>query len=156
MRKIFLVVSWLLISTSGIGQIREIPVYTLPDIAVASMDQLGPVIYFNPLVCEEAGPLVTAFFQAHEYGHHNLGHITGILTGNPYLQSWLSLHMENDADAYSVRFWVNQGRKDILQASANYLWHANNNGDRTHSPSRVRATNIVNYYRALTNSPLFD
>lgn len=55
--------------------IREIPVVNLPDIAVASIDQHGPVIYYNPILAEMVGPWVTEFFRAHEVFHHRLGHL---------------------------------------------------------------------------------
>lgn len=55
--------------------IREIPVFNLPDIAIASMDENGPVIYINPILADTVGPWVTEFFRAHEFFHHRLGHL---------------------------------------------------------------------------------
>lgn len=69
--------------------IREIPVPTLNDIATASFDQYGPVIYYNPYVVNQVRPLVSAFFEAHEYGHYFLVHVTAKLynPNNPYVQA---------------------------------------------------------------------
>ena len=137
--------------------IREIPIPTLPDIAIASLDAIGPVIYYNPLGCQQAGQYATAFFMAHEYGHHALGHILQRVfnSNNPYVQEWLNENMENEADAYAVRYWINKGNKLVIQAGANFMWNINNNGDGTHPPSRVRANNYANLYLQITGTPLF-
>lgn len=138
-------------------QIIEISVPTLPDIAIASFNQMGPVIYYNPYGMQQAGPLTAAFIMAHEYGHHNLGHIVQRLwnANNPYVQTWLNLNMENDADAYAVRYWISQGNKAVIQAAVNSMWASNNNGDQTHPPSQVRANNIANLFFQLTGTTLF-
>ena len=137
--------------------IREIPVPTLPDIAIASYDQWGPVIYYNPIVVQQVGPLVTAFFHAHEYGHHNLGHIAAKVFNpdNPYLQQWLTLNAENAADAYAVQYHVQFGNKAVLQATYNRFVYFPNPGDLTHPPSVTRALNIANIYFQLTGTTLF-
>lgn len=137
--------------------IREIPVYTLNDIASASYDNYGPVIYFNPTVCQQVGQLTTLFFKAHEYGHHELGHVVQKLwnANNPYVQQWLSRNMENDADAYAVRYWVGQNNIQVIQGWVNTMWQINNMGDNAHLPSQVRATNVVQYYFQFTGYKLF-
>ncbi|WP_340074212.1 hypothetical protein [Leptobacterium sp. I13] len=137
--------------------IREIPVPTLNDIAIASFDGYGPVIYYNPNITNQVGPLVTAFFHAHEYGHHNLGHVTAqiINKNNPYVQIWLNSTAENAADAYAVRYHVQRGNKGVLQATYRRFVNFPNNGDATHPPSTVRANNIANLYYQLTGASLF-
>ncbi|MCV9930377.1 hypothetical protein OIU83_22145 [Flavobacterium sp. LS1R49] len=137
--------------------IREIPSYSLNDIACASFDNYGPVIYFNPTICQQAGELTTLFFKAHEYGHHNLGHVIQKIwnSQNPYVQQWLDITMENEADAYAVRYWVTQNNITIIQAWVNTMWMYNNIGDSTHLPSKVRAENVVQYYYQLTGLRLF-
>lgn len=137
--------------------IREIAIRNLPDIAIASYDSSGPVIYYNPDVCQQAGLLATAFFQAHEYGHHNLGHVIQHLlnSNNLYLQGWLNRNAENAADEFAVRYWINQGNKEIIQAGANMMFAVNNPGDQTHLPSRIRATQIASLYLQITGTYLF-
>lgn len=157
-KQIFILLIFTVFSIAVKAQtIREIPVYTLNDIACASYDNYGPVIYFNPNICQQAGQLATLFFKAHEYGHHNLGHIIQRLwnANNPYVQEWLNKNMESDADAYAVRFWVEQNNIQVIQAWVNAMWTINNMGDNTHLPSQIRATNVVQYYFQITGYKLF-
>lgn len=97
--------------------IVEIPVPGLNDIAVASFDLLGPVIYF----AQHVGPVVSAFFQAREYGHHSLGHVKSKLfnANNPYVQICLTQNTENAADKYSIEYHVQLGNRTVLQAAYN-------------------------------------
>lgn len=138
--------------------IRTIAIPTLPDIAIASLDQYGAVIYFNPASCNQVGQLATAFFMAHEYGHHYLGHVINRVqyANNPYVQQWLTLTAENDADAYAVRYWVQQGNYDVIRSGVTVMWNFNNAGDQTHPPSRERANNMAILFTQLTGQPLFN
>lgn len=53
-------------------QVPEIPSPNLPDIAMVV--GVPPVIYYNPIICNQVGPRVCGFFRTHEYGHVVLGH----------------------------------------------------------------------------------
>lgn len=158
-RNTFLIIILILFSICQIkGQsIREIPSYSLNDIAIASFDNYGPIIYYNPTICQEAGFLATMFFKAHEYGHHNLGHVIQRIwnANNPYVQEWLNLNVENEADRYAVRYWVSQNNVEVIRGWANVMWIYNNMGDKTHLPSRVRVDSVSKYYFELTNMKLF-
>jgi hypothetical protein len=156
MKKTLKVILFLVSFSSNSQIIREIPINNLPDIAIASYDNIGPVIYFNPYICQQVGVLTTNFFKAHEYGHHNLGHVYQSLTNrNPYVQGWLSQNGENQADEYALRYWIGQGNIAVIQAAVNSMWNDNNSGDRTHPPSRVRANNIATLYYQFTGQQLF-
>lgn len=138
-------------------EIRVIPNVNLPDIAIATYDMNGPVIYINPITMNKVGRETEAFFMAHEYGHHFLGHIINrLFNGNDtYMQVWLDLNMENEADRYAVDYWVDKDEIDVIRAWVNTMWAINNPGDRTHEPSRNRANNVVQYYFEITGAELF-
>lgn len=121
--------------------IREISVTGFNDIVIASFDQMGPIIYYNPQITQQVDPLVSEFFHSHEYGHHNLGHVTAqpYNANNPYVQQWLTLNVENAADAYSVRYHIQNGNTAVLQATYSLFVNSPNNGPRTHPPTVIRA-----------------
>ena len=84
--------------------IREIPVADLPDIAIASFDEHGPVIYYNPSLARRVGPWVTEFFREHELGHHKLGHLQReSFSATPFNRAWLRQAYEREADCYAAQ-----------------------------------------------------
>jgi hypothetical protein len=87
--------------------VREIPLAGLEDVAVATADDFGPVIYYNPQYVQMMGPELTTFFRAHEYGHIYLGHLE-LLQGG--LNAWRLLgdrrELELAADGYAVEVLV--------------------------------------------------
>ncbi|HSB53703.1 MAG TPA: hypothetical protein VLD58_05080 [Gemmatimonadales bacterium] len=54
--------------------VREIESDSIRDIAVAAVDADRPVVYYNPVMANRYGPLLTRFFLAHEYGHIQYHH----------------------------------------------------------------------------------
>jgi len=56
-------------------QIREFPMYHLKDASIATYDQFGPVIYYNPQILRTLGPQISEFVRAHEHAHHFLQHM---------------------------------------------------------------------------------
>ncbi len=84
-------------------RIREIPVPNLPDIAIASFDALGPVIYYNPYLVRLHGPNFAMFTRAHEYGHHYLQHAQKrMFVKNPYIIFQYMRSQEIEADLFAV------------------------------------------------------
>lgn len=65
----------LLVAAATVGAVPEIPDARINDIAITTMLNGQVVIVWNPIVCQQIGPLVCGFFRAHEYGHVNLGHV---------------------------------------------------------------------------------
>jgi hypothetical protein len=63
------------ISTQDASAIEEIPDPSLPDIAaVQYRPGNGPVIVYNPYLCQQAGRELCEFYRYHEYGHIALRH----------------------------------------------------------------------------------
>ena len=84
--------------------IREIPLIGLSDLAIASYDNYGPVIYFNPELARQLGPWLTEFFRAHELGHHKLGHLQRErFAATPFNRAWLRQSYEREADCYAAQ-----------------------------------------------------
>lgn len=89
----------------------------LHDVAVASWDQGGPVIYVNPAAMNAAGH-AARFFMQHELAHHGLGHVVSMVMGDPRTQNaWLRQGMELAADCAAARRLATQGDWQALQSA---------------------------------------
>lgn len=147
MRKIiFLLFASLLLAHAALGQqyplsgIREFPA-PISDIAMASYDQYGPVIYYNPQIVQHAGPAPSAFIRAHEYGHHRLGHLQrSMFVQNPYEHVMLARQAEIEADRFATEYWLREN-PEVIRITLQFLRspHTGNIGDGTHLPTPVRA-----------------
>lgn len=63
------------LSMPASGQVPEIANPQLPDIAMVTRLPNGqPVIVYNPILCQQAGPLLCGFYRTHEYCHIRLDH----------------------------------------------------------------------------------
>jgi hypothetical protein len=132
----------LLFPLSLFSQIREIPRTDIQDIAISSFDEFGPVIYYNPNICNQVGPLVTAFFKAHEYGHHNLKHIQREqFETNPYNRVWVRREYEKEADCWATRNVSQQVRNATIQFFAQFQ---NNRPSWLHPTGYERVNVILN------------
>jgi hypothetical protein len=122
--------------------VREVPDPTLPDIAFASADSAGFVIYYNPRTAAKVGPLVAAFFRAHEYAHIYLGHVTRLtFARDRYSRLWMSREGEIEADEYATRYFARHD-PSVVEATIEWLSEVPNPGDSTHLPGPVRARKI--------------
>ena len=82
-------------SNNANGQVPEIANPNLPDIAMVTLDGFGnPVIVYNPILCQRAGPALCEFYRVHEYGHIALGHA--------FVQSW-PWRREAEADCWAAQ-----------------------------------------------------
>ncbi|GAA4302984.1 hypothetical protein [Nibribacter koreensis] len=97
---------------------------SLKDIArVAHSDSLKTVVIeYNPELALKVGPFVTAYYQAHEYGHFHRGHMNkGKLKKENHLTiAQLNTIMEIAADKYAIETLYPQD-KTILLAMLDYL-----------------------------------
>ena len=76
-RTIAFVVTLLLpvLPAEALQKVKELAVPTLPDIAMVRVMPGGEhVIYYNPILCREAGPALCEFYRYHEYAHIELRH----------------------------------------------------------------------------------
>ncbi len=160
--KISFAITGVLYSVVVSAQVPELPNPNLQDIAMATwysgpLPQFGmpmyngPIIIYNPNVTAQAGPLLTAFFHAHEYCHINLNHIQQTyFLSNPYNKSWLSQNLELQADACATEYLLSQG--NILSVRSAVQWFYGNGPVQlapSHPPGQARAMNIVNVANSL-------
>jgi hypothetical protein len=99
----------------------ELAVDTLRDVAMTIHDSAGFVILYNPRIQERLGPLLSAFFMAHERGHVALGHRLPVLSGTTGARGIALLRAEElEADCYAARTLAGD-RPDILSAAIGYF-----------------------------------
>lgn len=96
-------------NVNAVGNIAEIPNPNLPDIAMVTVDGYGnPVILFNPMLCQQAGPELCEFYRWHEYGH--------IMMGHTIIQKWPQIK-ELEADCWAAK----NAPQYALQAAYNWF-----------------------------------
>jgi len=123
--------------------VREIAVPNLPDIAIASMDAQGPVIFVIPNVAMQTNHDFVTFSRAHEYGHIYLRHIrASFYTSNRYSQAWPQRTKENDADCIAARELINAEPQAVYTAISLFSAEGNGRADALHPTGSERAANI--------------
>ena len=101
---------------------REIPAPALNEIAIASADQYGFVIFYEPDLLARIGPSLSTFFLKHEYAHVCLGHVRHeMVTVDPYNRSWLSDAQELQADCLAAKTLQAQGNTKAILAAIEYF-----------------------------------
>lgn len=122
--------------------VREIPADTLRDIATARFVQGRPVIYYNPALLREAGPALSAFFMAHEYGHVRRGDEGAALARGEGVAE-VRRKLELDADCYAVRYLAEEHREAVLAALRFFTHMGNFTFDTFHPTGSQRAAKIL-------------
>ena len=116
--------------------IIEIPDNDLPDLAiVSSVDGVGAVIYFNPLLCTEAGAELCQFFRMHEYGHIAMGHLSSTDADQQERQ-----REEAEADR-----WAAQNATSYAVRAAYRFFRAGGGETSMHGAGKDRAARIALY-----------
>lgn len=118
-----------LFSGRASSQVPEIANPNLPDIAMVTIDGYGnPVIIYNPILCQQAGPALCGFYRTHEYGHVVLGHTIR--------QTW-PWQKEAEADCWAAG---NASEDEVLAA---YQWFSSGGGaSPMHGSSWQRAARL--------------
>lgn len=140
---------------SACGNVPEVPVPQLNDIAIATWSGLhpattlpgyfGPIILYNPIMAQRLPYELNQFFQAHEYGHVCLDHIADYMFNqNPYNAAWRSQARELEADAFATETMIDRSNLRAVELAILYF---SGQGPfqlvPTHPPGQVRARNIA-------------
>lgn len=158
---LFTIASWFQAPFAS-AQVPEIPNPSLQDIAMVTwhsgpLPQFGlpmyngPVIIYNPMVTSQVGPVLTAFFQAHEYCHITLDHIQQqYFLSNPFNRAWLSQALELEADTGATQSLLSQGNTMSVRMAVQWF-HGQGPIQLvpSHPPGQARAMNILNTARNL-------
>ena len=114
------------------------PANRIHDVARATRDAFGPVVYYDPNVISSMPRPVALFVFAHECGHHALGQIINYNLGVPPVP----FVDEQAADCYGINQLVTNsliGEADIDLIQRSF---SRNGGDATHLPGPIRALNL--------------
>ncbi len=123
--------------------LRQIPLDTLRDVAIATFEHGRPVIYYNPRLLQQFGPQLTTFFFAHEYGHIYYGH-----TGAALLQAHgeltaLRQQQELEADCYATAILADDDRAAVEAALRFFTRLGPYRYDAYHPTGSQRAAKIL-------------
>lgn len=136
--------AYLLITTAvsvDAAQIREVPTLYLQDVSIATYDQFGPVIYYNPLALQRLGPQISQFVRAHEYAHHILHHIhRGKISGQQTDVSEMRQSFELEADCYAAK---KVSRSIAMAAADNFSLTQGLNRSDAHHPSGSKRATVI-------------
>ena len=94
--------------------VLEVADESLPDVAMAAVDQPEAIIYYNPRLFHRYGPLLSEFFLAHEYGHLYHHHTLVRPTAEPEAAKNAALReQELEADCYAARVLGERNRPAV-------------------------------------------
>lgn len=118
------------LSQPAAAQVQEIANPQLQDIAMVTVLPNGqPVIFYNPIICQQMGSALCGFYRAHEYCHISLGHTIR--------QMWPQ-QRELEADCCAA-----QNASDV-EVSAAYRWFSAGGGTSpVHGFGQQRANRIL-------------
>lgn len=116
--------------------IFEIPDPNLPDIAiVSSVEEVGTVIFYNPVLCTQAGVELCQFFRMHEYGHIAMGHLSNNIPNQETRK-----REEAEADR-----WAAQNASSYAVRAAYRHFQAGGGETPVHGAGKDRAARVALY-----------
>jgi hypothetical protein len=134
--------------------VQEIASDTLEDFAVAAVDMVTPVIYYNPVMTQRYGPQLTAFFLAHEYGHIYFHHTRAGITELPEgVRDSLLRVQELQADCYAAAVATRSGREASQAALRFFTRLGPFRFDSEHPTGAQRAARILSCYPGPGDDP---
>ncbi len=131
----------------------EIATDSLRDVAVAVYSPRHPIIYYNPTLMQKLGPLLSAFFMAHEYGHivHHDTRANALSAGRSARDSLLQLR-ELEADCYAAMTLAASSRPAVDAAIRFFSRMGPFRYDAEHPTGAQRASRILSCLPAPTPS----
>jgi hypothetical protein len=143
---LFLVGVYRSLAADELFGIAEIPVPTLPDVAIASFAPNGqPVIFYNPTIVQRCHPHYVMFIRAHEYAHHRNGDVKRYMfANNPYARIQFAREGEINADRWATEYWMKKD-PDVVAGAIEFMRMTPNMGDLTHLPTVTRVRLIEQY-----------
>src|SRR3972149_5431828 len=94
---------------AGGGDVREVAVKDLKQVAVVSRDGKGPVIYYSPELCVEVGPSACAYERVHAQMLATRGDVPRQKPGDPYDTAWITPREILQADCRAANELRGQG-----------------------------------------------
>jgi hypothetical protein len=127
-----------------IPNVLEVSVDTLPDVAIAAVDNPEPIIYYNPRLMNRYGPRLADFFLAHEYGHLQYHHTRAGISGmRDDLRDSVLQAQELEADCYAAAQLGTRDREAVEAAIRFFTRLGPFRFDAFHPTGAQRATRIL-------------
>jgi hypothetical protein len=116
---------------------------SLHDVAMTRVVDGHPVIYYNPALMTEIGPMLSRFFVMHERGHIAGGHSGSALADPTFTGNALRLHQELEADCYATQRLAAHDRAAVEAALDFFLRMGKRSFDALHPTGSQRAAKIL-------------
>ncbi len=122
--------------------VRQVPSDTIRDVALVTVVQGRPTIYYNPVLLDRVGPELATFFLTHEYGHIHHGHTGGALVHEGQLGE-VRVRQELEADCYAAAHLADSDPGAVDAALEFFLRLGSNRFDSFHPTGSQRAARIL-------------
>lgn len=122
--------------------VREVSSDTIRDVALVTVVQGRPTIYYNPVLLARVGPELATFFITHEYGHIHHGHSGGALVHDGPLSD-LRQRQELEADCYAAAHLAESEPAVVDAALEFFLRMGGRRFDAYHPTGSQRAARIL-------------
>ena len=122
--------------------VRQVASDTIRDVALVTVVQGRPTIYYNPVLLDRVGPELATFFITHEYGHIHHGHSGGALVHDGEITT-LRQRQELEADCYAAEHLADFDSASVEAALAFFVRMGPNRFDNYHPTGSQRAARIL-------------